>query len=57
MNYKLNAIALLAFSSGISQVSFNNPDEAAIVSYQTKPINISNIVKKRIKFNLKVLFF
>ena len=43
MNYKLNAIALLAFSSGISQVSFNNPDEAAIVSYQTKPINISNI--------------
>lgn len=43
MNYKLTIITLLATSTGIAQVNFTNPDEAAIVSFQTKPMNVSNL--------------
>lgn len=43
MNFKLNALTLLVFSTGLAQVSFTNPDEAAVVSFQTKEIDISNV--------------
>lgn len=43
MNYKLNALTLLIFSTGLAQVNFTNPDETAVVSYQTKEIDLSKV--------------
>ncbi|NVN17660.1 hypothetical protein GUA46_04845 [Muricauda sp. HICW] len=44
MNYKLNILALMAISTGLAQVNFTNPDEGAIVSFQTTAVD-SKILK------------
>ncbi|MCK0161584.1 hypothetical protein [Allomuricauda sp. F6463D] len=43
MNYNLTLLGLLVCSMGFSQVNYTNPDEGAIVSFQTLEINPSNI--------------
>lgn len=43
MNHKLNIVTLIAASSTFAQVNFTNPDHGAVVSYQTKEIDISNL--------------
>ncbi|MBW8245251.1 hypothetical protein K1F50_20810 [Muricauda oceani] len=44
MNHKLNILTLLAVSTGLAQVNFTNPDEGAIVSFQTTSVD-SKILK------------
>lgn len=43
MKNKLCVLALSTASLGLAQVNFTNPDEAAVVSFQTKEIDISSM--------------
>ena len=38
MNFKLNILTLLTATVGAAQVNFTNPDEGAVVSFQTTAI-------------------
>ncbi|WP_318310256.1 hypothetical protein [Flagellimonas crocea] len=39
MNYKLNILTFLTVSAGVAQVNFTNPDEGAVVSFQTTSVD------------------
>ncbi|MDC6384883.1 hypothetical protein D2V93_15130 [Flagellimonas taeanensis] len=43
MKNKLCVLALTTVSIGFAQVNFTNPDEASVVSFQTKEIDISSM--------------
>lgn len=43
MKNKLCFLALTTVSLGFAQVNFTNPDEAAVVSFQTKEIDLSSL--------------
>lgn len=43
MNYRLSFMTLLTASASMAQINFTNPDNGAVVSYQTKEIDQSNI--------------
>lgn len=43
MNYRLSFLTLLTGTASMAQINFTNPDNGAVVSYQTKEIDQANI--------------